>query len=171
MNALLTVGSFKRKTFPQEQVIFPDIKFTCNGEVVKWIVGAKYDRVKNSVNYPEVQIWRPTGDSTYQKLNGTTIIPVDERRSRIYEFIVDPPLPVQPGDVLGMFQPSKDNSKLLVDYDIGYNMWNLYFELDRDQVEPSHTFININSEEWMNAIALPLISVEIGEFNYVYTKC
>lgn len=130
---------------------------------MKWIVGAKYDNKENRVNYPEVQIWRPTGDSTYQKLNGTTIIPAAERRSRIYEFIVDPPLPVQQGDVLGVFQPPQDNSKLLVDYDIEYNMRNLYLELDDDQVEPSHTFINTNSEDWMNGIALPLISVKIGE--------
>ena len=46
-----------------------------------------------------------------QELNYTIAAAVEEEVSGIYyEFIVDPPLPFQPDDILGVFQPSQQNS-------------------------------------------------------------
>lgn len=166
MNALLTVntGNIGRKTvFPQHQAIFPNARFTCSGQVVKWIMGATYLNVRDRVNFPELQIWRPTGSTTYQKLNGTSIEAKVEEDSGIYEFIVDPPLPFQPGDILGVFQPSLEESRLLVDYNaLGVSV-NYRLSLNSNQVEPAHTFIDINVGGWQMGQALPLVSVEIGE--------
>ena len=63
----------------------------------------------------------PIRDATFQKLNGMVLAASARVLSGIYEFVVDPPLPVQPGDVLGIFRPLLLNSKLLVHYDPGDN--------------------------------------------------
>ena len=164
INALLSSNSENTVVrYHRVQYIFPSIKFTCRGEVVKWIVGGTYSSILSRINYPEMQIWRPTGATTYQKLNGTTVIPAVERSSGIYEFSVDPPLPFQPGDVLGMFQPHLDYSRLRVDLERRGESGNFYFVVSSSQVEPSHTTVNTNNDGWQDGIARPLISVEIGE--------
>ena len=72
MNALLTVDRAiidNKITYPQEQIIFPGIRFMCSGQVTKWIIGATYSN--DGDHYPELQIWRPIGNARFQKLNGT----------------------------------------------------------------------------------------------------
>ena len=65
---LETVGSATNPD--QRQQITPDIKFTCDGMITKWIIGAN---VVNSSFYPELQVWRNIGNDMYQKRNGTVI--------------------------------------------------------------------------------------------------
>ena len=164
MNALLTVNRemFGDKgIYSQQQVIFLNIKFTCSGWVTKWIVGATYS---SGSYYPELQIWRPSGSGTYQKLNGTFAAAAGEKNNGIYEFIVDPPLPFQPDDILGLFQPSEQNSRLLVDYDSEGDL--LHLSLNSSQVEPSHTLIDVTSaDNFQIGRQVPLIAVEIGELS------
>ena len=62
-----TVGSAINPA--QRQQITPDIKFTCDGMITKWIVGA--DWVGRDSFYPELQVWRNIGNDVYQKRNGT----------------------------------------------------------------------------------------------------
>ena len=162
MNALLTVDTDlfgDKDTYPQEQVIYLNTKFTCSGRVIKWIVGATYS---NGNYYPELQIWRPSGGGVYQKLNGTIAKAAEEEASGIYEFIVDPPLPFQPGDILGVFHPSEQNSRLLVNYDSEGDLLNFYLPLESSQVEPSHTIIDVSSGLQIRT-EIPLVAVEIGE--------
>ena len=165
MNALLTVDRemFGDKgIYPQEQVIFPNTKFTCSGWVTKWIMGATYFR---GSHYPELQIWRPSGGGTYQKLNSTIAAPAGEEAIGIYEFVVDPPIPFQSDDVLGLFQPSLQNSRLLVNYDSGGDLSHFYLPLSSSQVEPSHTLVDVNSDSWETGKPIPLIAIEIGELH------
>ena len=60
----------------QRQQISPDMKFTCDGFITKWIIGAQY-AVGNS-QYPELQIWRNIANSSvYKKISGVSItIPI-----------------------------------------------------------------------------------------------
>ena len=87
-----------RKNFSDKQLIFPDIRFTCSGEVVKWIMGGKWNSIEDRNSYPELQIWRPSGDTTFSKEQNTTIMPMSHEGDHVYEFPVEPPLPFQPGD-------------------------------------------------------------------------
>ena len=105
--------SFLNSTQDQEKalmvsncMIFPDITFTCSGEVVKWIMGGDW----NGDEYPELQIWRLSGDSTYVKLNSTVISVASREKYDVYEYTADPPLPFQPGDILGVLQPDNEDS-------------------------------------------------------------
>ena len=143
-----------RRIFSDKQLIFPDITFTCSGEVVKWIMGGKWNNDRNS--YPELQIWRPSGGTTYSKEQSTTIMPMSEEDDRVYEFPVEPPLPFQPGDILGVRQPDKDDSRLQVDYEDGGD--SVYYQKD---IDDSQEF-DITDGDVMTD--LPLVTVEIGEF-------
>ena len=168
MNRLLsTQVSTDRKTYEEKQLIMPDIQFTCRGEVVKWIMGGKWN---DGQHYPELQIWRSSGGTMYQRVNSTTISAAMERDDDVYEFILDPPIPFQPGDVLGVFQPSKDNSRLRVNYDNDGSSVYYYIETDEDQVVSLHTTFDISHEDVETQTALPLVSLEIGEL-YIIQLC
>ena len=169
INTLLNTdreGFAPKNIFPQEQAIFPNINFTASGRLLRWIVGGTYMN-NNPAVFPEVQLWRPTGDTTYQKLNGTTVIAPVEIRRGIYEFPLDRPLTFQAGDVLGLFQPPLLSSRLLVDYDTQDHPTTYYIPLNDDQVQPFHTLVDIS--EWQTGSILPLVSVVIGEYIQLLT--
>ena len=165
MNRLLgTQIDTSRESYQEKQLIMPDIQFTCTGEVVKWIMGGRWG---GGQRYPELQIWRPSNGTMYQRVNSTTISAAMERDDDVYEFIPDPPIPFQPGDVLGVFQPS--NSRLQVDYDNDGS--SVYYYIDaEDQVVSSHTTFDISREDVETQTALPLVSLEIGKlYTTVFT--
>ena len=70
------------------QVIVPDTTFTCNGSILSWTFGARWEG--NSETLTELQIWRSSGDG--YPLSST--------------------LPFQAGDILGYFQPATSTSQL-----------------------------------------------------------
>ena len=152
--------STSKKTYDEKQLIMPDIQFSCSGKVVKWIMGAKWN---HGQHYPELQIWRPSGGAIYKRVNSTTISAAMEMTDDVYEFIPDSPIPFQPGDILGVFQPSKDNSRLRLNYDDKGSSVYYYIETDEYQVVSPHTTFNITDEGVETETALPLVSVEIGE--------
>ena len=55
----------------QRQQITPDINFTCEGFVTRWVVGGEWNG--DDFRYPELQIWRrmENGSSVYRKISGT----------------------------------------------------------------------------------------------------
>ena len=125
-------GNTDLHTHDDRQVVYPSISFACSGTVVKWIVGAEWRG--NSDAYTELQIWRRSSGSVYTKVNSTTIMVGTENDSQLYEYPLETPLAFQEGDILGYFQPDKDNSEL-----------DLYLEYSRrltaycntvDQLEP-----------------------------------
>ena len=84
-----------------EQVIAPNINFTCDGSILSWTFGAEFRW--NLSPYTELQIWRSIGDSSYAKVGSTAIM--EERSSpQIYQYNLTSPLPFQAGDILGYFQ-------------------------------------------------------------------
>ena len=102
------------RSFSETQIVSPHTSFTCNGNVTKWImrwVEMAETIANRNLSFPELQVWRPSnGESAILWLVGSTAITADPRATRaiandVYEFTVDPPLPVQAGDVLGIYQP------------------------------------------------------------------
>lgn len=140
----------------QQQFIFPSITFKCSGEVVKWIVGVKLESEES--NDLEIQIWRPLeGDSRYKKKNATLVRIASEKENCVHEIAVDPPLPFQPGDVLGILQP--DGSELELAYDDSEDSVFYYTESTHWAVQ--HFIIDNNVEIQRG---LPLVTVEIRKF-------
>ena len=60
MRLLLALDSVRgRMHTERRQQITPDIRFTCDGMITKWIVGADWREDEDF--YPELQIWRNIG--------------------------------------------------------------------------------------------------------------
>ena len=110
----LRVNINDAKKRDREQRLFPDITFTCNGSITKWIVGAK---TENSDLLPELQIWRNNGGTSYTKAN-FSLIPSNATviGNNVVEYIPNPPLEFQEGDILGVYQPRQQDSALVVYY-------------------------------------------------------
>ena len=104
-------------TKKKEQRLFPDITFTCNGTITKWIVGACNADSNNSDN-TQLQIWRRGGSSntTYNKIGVSLLIPNETSHPNVHEYISNPPLEFQEGDILGVYQPDDTNNQLNLYY-------------------------------------------------------
>ena len=137
-----------------QQRLFPDITFTCNGSITKWIVGGTSDNTESLE--PELQIWRNTGGTSYTKAN-FSLLPFSTLVSNVAEYTLSTPLEFQEGDILGVYQPRRLDSALVV-----------YFQL-RDG--PA------NFEEGSNSLSTvilgnpdsydyPLVTVEISTGTY-----
>ena len=96
------------------QIIFPGMNFTCSGSIQSIIFGAQWQA--NSTKFPELQIWRPNGSHSYNKVRSTLINVTGENRSELYQFTLTSPLAFGKGDILGYYQPE--------------SQLGLYFELD-----------------------------------------
>ena len=103
------------------QRIIPDIRFTCNGTLTKWIIGAQRT-LTQAANHPQLQIWRQiqetpnpydiTTFSVITALNATSVL-------NVYEYVPNPPLEFQPNDVLGLYQPHIGDTQTVVYYQWG----------------------------------------------------
>ena len=143
----------------QRQQISPDMRFTCDGMITKWIIGA--DNNMNGNLNPELQIlWRSSENERYRNINGTLLgFPVSQSSTIFYEYNDFPPIPVKSGDILGIFIPQFDSSRL-----------HLLSERTSTPTQyvvfTSNSSINeINVEDNFVATKFyhPLVSVEFGE--------
>ena len=148
------------------QSVSPHINFTCNGNITKWIMGADFrENNRDRDIYPELQVWRRVNDSIpdrYYRVGNTTIAVASVNSdSRVYEYPVDPPLPVEAGDVLGIYQPVGRMKRRLT----------VYYERDAGPssfYQTSNSFISQedfpeHGVELQSHSILPLVTVEIGK--------
>ena len=153
------------------QLIFPNAKFNCHGEVLKWIIGGTCGGGRSNDMSLEFQIWREVDNHILGRINSTTVEQTASDLDSVFEFILDPPLLFQPGDMLGVFQSR--SSELEVDFNqLGST---LFYSISTSQ--PLETF---DTQQELGAsdttgprthsrpdilahIGLPLVSVEIGK--------
>ena len=156
---LETVGSTTNPA--QRQQITPDIKFTCDGMITKWIVGADWDR-RDSF-YPELQVWRSIGNDKYQKINGTVLTTPTESPNHIYEYDNFSPIPFQAGDILGVFLPRDRDARLCLLSEDTNSPTNYYLSTANSDSESPFDSIDIQNTQSLKSQAYhPLVSVEIG---------
>ncbi len=144
----------------EQQRIIPDISFTCSGTVTKWSVAGKE---QNKHNLPQVQIWRETFAGSgvqYTKVHGMSLPERDNDPSLIYEFTAT--MDVQPGDILGLFEPKDSWLKLY--YTDKYGPVNYYMDTD-DAVTPPTGDFGISGADTKND--LPLVTVEFCKYSVV----
>ena len=148
----------------RRQQITPDINFTCDGMITKWIVGAGWD--SSDSLYPELQVWRNIGNDVYQKINGTFINITTESSNRIYEFDNFSPIPFLPGDILGVFIPRNRDSKLRLRAEDGRGPLNYFIRtLNNATVSPYATIdIESNIPPYTIRTYHPLVTIEISKF-------
>ena len=146
----------------RRQQITPDMRFTCDGMITKWIIGADWGNDNNGILFPELQIWRNSGDDEYLKINGTVININTERSDRVYEYPVSP-IPFQAGDILGVFIPRDDRSKIRLRAESGRGPINYYIPTNGTITTSPFSSIDIQQDVVSSAVYHPLVSVEIGE--------
>ena len=111
MRILLELETVGGRVFTERcQQIIPDIKFTCDGLINKWILGANWKNKKQL--HPELPVWKKSENNTYNKMNGTVINIAAESPACIYEYDNFSPIPVLAGDILGVFILETGDSKL-----------------------------------------------------------
>ncbi|CAI8024215.1 hypothetical protein GBAR_LOCUS14080, partial [Geodia barretti] len=150
----------------QRQQISPEMRFTCDGNITKWIVGADYapsDSLNyggNDILYPELQIWRKAGDETYDKISGTFIEAPTLVNTRIYEYDNFSPIPVKSGDILGIFIPRHAFSRLRILSENTTSPTQYYQFTDAFAAVSPHNVFDIGNQFVRTSSYHPLVSVE-----------
>lgn len=157
----ISIGLRVRPRTPQQQRIIPQLNFTCNGSLTKWIFVATW-RSGNRNSYPELQIWRPNGSDSYTKWQNSTVNITTQPNTNRYEYIPNPPLEFQAGDVVGIFQPSQAGRRFHMQYYQGdmYNQLMNYYLLTNTS---EFQYFSIKNKNVMQEDVLPLITVEISK--------
>ena len=140
---------------PRQQRLFPDIQFTCNGLITKWIVGAE-TRISGS-RMPELQIWRNVSGNTFTKISSSFLIPSETDNSNVHEYTPDPPLMFHDGDILGVYQPPVNESELVLYYQDNTGPVNYRRSGFVDNPLTSFTYSGTPANEY----DYPLVSVEV----------
>ena len=162
MYTLVGLGEVGRFTgYTRRQQITPNITFTCDGWITKWIIGALWDG--GNMLFPELQIWRNDGNATYRKINGTFISVETRNASSIYEYTNFSPIPFQAGDILGAFVPRGGLSKLRLRSERGRGHLNYYISTNVDTTESPYNSIDL-FKTVIRATYHPVVSVEISKY-------
>ena len=97
------------------QRIIPDAVFPCDGHVTNITLAALSH---TSGSYPEVQIWRNTGEDSWFKVHSVSSQAAVVRTNslNIHEYLLPESLalPVLEGDIVGVYQPYTASSQLQV---------------------------------------------------------
>ena len=144
----VNINKVKKK---EKQWLFPDINFTCNGSITKWIVGALDD---TGTPQPELQIWRhnSSGVSRYDKVDFTRLTPNETNDTNVHEYYLETPLEFQEGDILGVYQPM-GKAALTVYYQASTGPANLFI----DQQASPDTILATDLQDY----DYPLVTMEI----------
>ena len=103
--------------YSDDERFFPDIGFTCDGNITHIIIGAE-DR--NGIELPQIRFWRLSDREEYEQ-TGTNYSLVyndanDPSTTNLRWYNLSQPIQVQNGDVLGIYQPMESNSDLRLYY-------------------------------------------------------
>ena len=155
-------------TIERRQQISPEMNFTCNGTITKWIIGAdSFDT--NRHLYPELQVWRNIVNDTYRKISGTYIFfPFADLENRIYEYSGFTPIEVKAGDILGVFTPEDSYSRIFLLSESGSNRPAQYYHSLSDSTLSSSNIDMIDIEKNIPPLTrrtnyYPMVSVEFGK--------
>lgn len=100
-----------------ESFLFPDVGFTSPGVVTGWEFAARSEPVTSkNTQLPHIEIWRPLDSGLeYYQIYSTSDLGVHlEKTDRynVYRYMLDPPILVEAGDVIGITQPPAQLSQL-----------------------------------------------------------
>ena len=165
MKLLLDIDSVPDVTETEgRQQLNPNMRFTCNGVITKWIIGAELQDEENYL-FPELQVWRQTNNNTYQKINGTVIrIPQSHReRNNIFIYEGFQPITFKSGDILGAFLPQRNRGRLRLLSEESDSLTTYYLPTASSETSPYDEFhLQSRQTPLLRGYYRPLISVEVG---------
>ena len=144
-------------------MLIPDINFTCDGTITRWIVGARWEDDNDA--YTELQIWRMSSDNEYIKIAGTNIIVGSENDSEVYE--IDNQLTFQEGDILGYFQPRRQDSELNMHLQDSDRITTYHINVEDNDLTPPAIGSVFQIDQDTQDTRYPLIAVRTGILQYV----
>ena len=140
--------------------MYPQIVFSCNGSVTKWIFGA----VDNgNLNQPELQIWRQLGPNNYIKIGSSSVDASTMIGTNLYEFIPQTQLQFQEGDIFGAYSDRTDGNRLVLYEQRETGPINLRISpsLNSPPSTITNTLITVNND-------FPLVTVEISMYFIIF---
>ena len=139
---------------PGSQFLYPEMIFSCNGSVTKWIFGAvdRGDEV-----HPELQIWHQLSPNSYTKIGSSSVNAGTMIDTNLYEFIPQAPLDFKEGDIFGAFIPLCVTKEGLV---LNEQKGSGPINIRTDLTSPPSTLHSINFSFAINDF--PLVTVEIS---------
>ena len=145
----------------QRQLLYPELKFSCNGSATKWIYGAV--DMNGTGELPEIQIWRQTDTDTYTKQTFSHVSAnKPEPGTNIHEYYPEAPLEFQEGDIPGYFQPDENDSQIVLYAQRGSGSNNLESDIALTTLTLSKLSTIGNH--------YPLISLEISKY-FIVVSC
>lgn len=147
------------RTRGRQQRIIPGIRFTCNGTLTKWTIGAQR-RLTQTTNHLQLQIWRQRSSpmtNIFDRIHFSDITDLNATDDlNVYEYIPNPPLQFQTNDLLGLFQPHGADSQEY--YQQGGGPQN------SAQLERDSAFMEFNTGDMgvTTTAELPLVTVEVN---------
>ena len=143
------------------QQISPEMNFTCDGIITKWIIGAAF--FMNQDLYPEFQIWRNVRDRVYTKIHNTSKFQFSPSLSDgTYVFDFFAPIPVRSGDILGILIPPGASSKLRLQSEPATISTQYFITTDDTDTHYDEIDIDQSSPSVSSSLYLPLVTVEFG---------
>ena len=141
-----------------QQLIFPDLNFTCSATISSLIVGADI-AMGGLTAVPEIQVWRLNEGTSdvYTKVDDVPLS-IQSVSEGLAVYRLETTLSVMAGDILGIFYPQQSNSVLPSLTDHG----SVVLRRKVDGFQPPESFqldnsVSSSSREW------PLIAVGEGE--------
>ena len=106
---------------------FPDIGFTCNGNITHIIIGAED---QNGIQLSQIRFWRLSDGGEYEQTGPSYSLVYndanDTSTTNLRWYNLSQPIQVQNGDVLGIFQPIEMDSDLILYYQLNSGPSNYY---------------------------------------------
>ena len=154
----------RTKHWERSQRVFPDIHFTCNSTITRWIIGGKMGN--SNVSFVELQLWQRTDGNTYMKRSFSTIYDFNTtENNNLYHYFPNPPLEVHEGDVLGVFLPSDGESPLVMYYQLNSGPLNYGIRGGSAGSPAGEPYMSLTIGSPMPQNDYPLVSVILGEFH------
>ena len=151
------------------------MQFPRRGNVTKFVFSGHYLELTGSNTrdlFPEIQVWRQDrdgnhddgGDISYVKISsvGYNATPSFSQHANVYEYVLESPLAVQEGDILGYYQPPSSDSLMgLVSVEnLGQGISYFLFGQNVDRIALSSSAVGKYTRT-------PLISFEYGESSVI----
>ena len=141
------------RRYNYDEKFFPDIGFTCNGNITHIIIGAED---QNGIELSQVRFWRLSDEGEYEQTGSSYSLVYNDANvpstTTLRWYNLSQPIQVQNGDVLGIYQPMESNSDL-----------RLYYQ---ENSGPPNYDSNGNIRDGENDY--PLVSVIFGRYLVIY---
>ncbi len=142
--------------------LFPSMNFSCSGNITGWIFQAESS--DDGTELPRMQVWRENSislgviDYLLQSTSGSAgeLSTVEES---VYKYVLESPVPVEEGDILGISLPPATDRRLLLQFQDFGNLG-----APESYLTPiSFSTFLLVSQLGVNIQFLPLVTAIIGE--------